>query len=50
MKRIPVPVLDRAGNKLGEVAANATSTGASKIAGGPCEFSRRYGFWAWVQK
>ena len=46
----PVLVLDKDGNKLGEVSQSATSIGASKIAGGSVEYSRRFGSYAWVKK
>jgi hypothetical protein len=36
----PVPVVDRAGRVLGHVSASATSIGAAKLAGRPCEFAR----------
>ena len=45
-----IPVCDGKGVVLGYVAAHATSTGAAKIAGGPCEYSLRFGFHAWVRK
>lgn len=47
----PVPVLDRQGRKLGEVAAGATSIGAAKVAGSrAAERSNRFGVWAWIAK
>jgi len=50
MTNKPIPVCDKQGNVLGHVATSATSVGASKIAGGPCEYSLRFGFHAWVRK
>ena len=45
-----VPVVTEKGEKLGEVKPVTTSVGASKVAGGPVEFSRRFGYWAWIKK
>ncbi len=43
-----VAVYDRRGNILGYVSWNATSVGASKVAGRSCQYSRRFGSYAWV--
>lgn len=46
----PVPVYDAGGKIIGHVPATATSVAASKIIGGPAEFSFRYGRpGGWVQ-
>lgn len=45
-----VPVYSRDGRLLGHVSSSATSIGASKIAGGPCEMCRRHGVLSWVAK
>jgi hypothetical protein len=45
-----VQVQDASGKVLGDVAANATSIGASKIAGRSCYFAQRAGKWVWVAK
>jgi hypothetical protein len=45
-----IPVYLPTGERLGQVPANATSIAASKLANAPCEFTRRFGFWAWVAK
>lgn len=45
-----IQVQDADGKVLGDVAANATSIGASKIAQRPCQFAQRNGKWVWVAK
>lgn len=45
-----VQVQDERGIVLGDVASNATSIGASKIAGRPCQFAQRNGKWVWAAK
>jgi hypothetical protein len=49
MTRRQVPVLDRDRKLLGYVSQSATSVAASKIAGGPVQFSRRFGDYALVK-
>ena len=45
-----VSVLTKDGKLIGKVSSRATSVGASKIAGGPVEWSYRFGYSAWVMK
>jgi hypothetical protein len=45
-----IQVQDERGRVLGDVAANATSIGASKVAGRSCYFAQRNGQWVWVAK
>jgi len=51
MNQKRVPVVSKDGKQLGDVAASATSIGASKVAhNAPVQFSNRFGFYAWVVK
>jgi len=45
-----VPVFGTAGQILGHVSRSASSISAAKIAGGPVQFSRRFGVYGWVAK
>ena len=45
-----VPVYTEDGKLLGYVSKQATSIGASKVAGCPCEYVRKFGRYAWIAK
>ena len=45
-----VPVYTKDGKLLGYVSEQATSIGASKLAGCPCEYAHKLGRYAWIAK
>lgn len=48
--RFNTRIVDETGNVVGCVSNRTTSIGAAKKAKAPVEFSRRFGFPAWVVK
>ena len=50
MTKRRIPVLDKNGKQIGDVSVQATSVGASKIAGAPCQLACRLGVWVWIAK
>ena len=50
MKTRQVAVYSKEGKLIGHVSRQATSIGASKIAGAPCELRNKDGLYCWFAK